>query len=139
MTKRGHHSSGHTNISENVLGPFNLIGQVKRTLVQALRLCTGLTVHKRSRGIALPFHDHGNRRGLGVSVTPRPLFYNRERPGTRCTIGWVGPRPSLDRCEKYRPPPPGLDPLTVEPLRSLLTTELLGPHITLDHSEISAE
>jgi hypothetical protein len=80
MTKRGHHSSGHTNISENVLGPFNLIGQVKRTLVQALRLCTGLTVHKRSRGIALPFHDHGNRRGWGVSVTPWPLFTPIKEP-----------------------------------------------------------
>ena len=48
--------------------------KVKVTLVQALRLCTGRTAHKGSRGIALPFHDHGTRRGLGVSVTPRPLF-----------------------------------------------------------------
>ena len=28
--------------------------------VQALRLCTGRTVHGGSRGIALPFHDHGS-------------------------------------------------------------------------------
>ena len=28
----------------------------------------------RSRGIALPFHDHGNRRGWGFNVTPRSLF-----------------------------------------------------------------
>ena len=27
-----------------------------------------------SRGIALAFHDHGTRRGWGVSVTPQPLF-----------------------------------------------------------------
>ena len=27
-----------------------------------------------SRGIALLFHDHGTRRGWGVSVTPWPLF-----------------------------------------------------------------
>jgi len=27
-----------------------------------------------SRGIALLFHDHGTRRGWGVSLTPRPLF-----------------------------------------------------------------
>jgi len=27
-----------------------------------------------SRGTALPFLDHGTRRGWGVSVTPRPLF-----------------------------------------------------------------
>ena len=36
--------------------------------------CTGRTVHRGSRGIALTFHDHGNRRGWGVSVTSRPLF-----------------------------------------------------------------
>ena len=47
---------------------------IKCTLVQALRLCTGRTAHRGSRGIALPFHDHGIRRGWGVSVTLRPLF-----------------------------------------------------------------
>jgi hypothetical protein len=47
---------------------------VKCTLVQALRLCTGRMAHRGSRGIALPLHDHGTRRGWGVSVTPRPLF-----------------------------------------------------------------
>ena len=48
--------------------------KINCTLVQALRLCTGRTAHRRSRGIALPFHDHGTRRGREVSVTPRPLF-----------------------------------------------------------------
>jgi len=48
--------------------------KVKCTLVQALRLCTGRTIHRGSRGIALLFHDHGTRRGWGVSVTPRLLF-----------------------------------------------------------------
>jgi hypothetical protein len=47
---------------------------LKCTDVQALRLCTGRTAHRGSRGIALPFHDHGTRRGWGVSVTPRPIF-----------------------------------------------------------------
>jgi hypothetical protein len=37
--------------------------KVKVTHVQALRLCTGCTAHGRSRGIVLPFHDHGTRRG----------------------------------------------------------------------------
>ena len=46
----------------------------KCTLVQALRLCTGRTAHRGSRGIDLPSHDHRTRRGWGVSVTPRPLF-----------------------------------------------------------------
>jgi hypothetical protein len=36
--------------------------KVKVTLVQALRLCTGCTAHRRSRAIALLFHDHGTRR-----------------------------------------------------------------------------
>ena len=31
--------------------------KVKVTLVQALRLCTGLTAHRASRGIALLFYD----------------------------------------------------------------------------------
>ena len=48
--------------------------KVKVTLVQALRLCTGRMAHRESRGIALPFHDHGTRRALEVNVTPRPLF-----------------------------------------------------------------
>jgi hypothetical protein len=39
--------------------------KVKCILVQALRLCTGRTAHRGSRGIALPFHDHGTRRGEG--------------------------------------------------------------------------
>jgi len=34
--------------------------KVKVTLVQALRLCTGRTAHSGSRGIALPFLDHGH-------------------------------------------------------------------------------
>jgi hypothetical protein len=51
-----------------------VVKYVKCTLVQALRLCTGRTAHRGSRGIALLFHDHGTRRGRGVSVTPRPLF-----------------------------------------------------------------
>jgi hypothetical protein len=30
-------------------------------------------------------------------------FYPRERPGTHCTGGWVGPSAGLDRCGKSRP------------------------------------
>jgi len=39
-----------------------IIIKVKVTLVHALRLCTGRTAHRGSRGIALLFHDHGTRR-----------------------------------------------------------------------------
>jgi len=37
--------------------------KVKCTLVQALKLCTGRTAHRGSRGIALLFHDHSTRKG----------------------------------------------------------------------------
>jgi hypothetical protein len=37
--------------------------KVKVTLVQALRLCTGRMALRGSRGIALAFLDHSNRRG----------------------------------------------------------------------------
>ena len=48
--------------------------KVQCTVVQALRLCTDRTAHSGSRSIALPFLDHGTRRGRGVSVTARSLF-----------------------------------------------------------------
>jgi hypothetical protein len=53
------------------------------------------------RGIALPSHDLGTRRGCAVSITPWPL-YPWKRPDTHCTGGWVGPRAGLDVYEKYR-------------------------------------
>src|SRR5215469_16749173 len=52
-------------------------------------------------GIALHFRDLSARRGYVVSITPRPL-YPRERHGTHCTGGWVGPRVGLDSCGKSR-------------------------------------
>jgi hypothetical protein len=54
------------------------------------------------RGIVLPFRDFGGRSECVVSITSRPL-YPRERNGTRCTGGWVGPRVGLDVCEKSLP------------------------------------
>ena len=66
--------SGSINLS------FLIKVNVKCTLVQALRLCTSRTAHRGSRGIALPFLDHGTRRGWGVSITPRPLFTRRKDP-----------------------------------------------------------
>jgi hypothetical protein len=53
---------------------FTVKVKIQCILVQALRLCTGRTAHRGSRGIALPFLYHGIRKGWGVSVTPRPLF-----------------------------------------------------------------
>ena len=51
---------------------YRLWAKTECICVQALRLCTGRTAHRGSRGIALPFHD-GTRKGWVVSVTPRPL------------------------------------------------------------------
>ena len=39
------------------------VKKVNCTLVQALRLCTGRTAQRGSRGIALLFLDHGTRWG----------------------------------------------------------------------------
>jgi hypothetical protein len=54
-----------------------------------------------------------------VDATLRPL-YPRERCGTHCTWGWVGPRTGLDACGKSRPRP-GFDPRTVQPVASRYT------------------
>jgi len=40
--------------------------------------------------------------GWMVNAKPRPL-YPRDRPGTYCIGGWVGPRADLDGCGKFRP------------------------------------
>ena len=73
---------------------------VKCTLVQALRLCTGRTAHRGSRGIAVLFLDHGTRRSEGSASFL--AIYPLERPGTPCTGGWMGPRTGMDRCGKSR-------------------------------------
>ena len=58
---------------------------VKCTLVQAQRLCTGRTTRTGSRGIALLFLDHGTRRGegsasrLGRSLPPGKTRYPLHR------------------------------------------------------------
>ena len=57
--------------------------------------------------------------GVGVSTTPRPLYF-RERPGTHCTGGWVGPTAGLDGFGKSRLPP-GFDPRTVQPVAGRYT------------------
>ena len=48
------------------------------------------------------FFNLGAKWGWVVNATPRPL-YPRDRPGTHCIGGWVGPRAGLDGCGKSRP------------------------------------
>jgi len=76
--------------------------KVKCILVQVLRLCTGHTAHRGSRGIDLLFHNHGTRSGEGSASCPGRSL-SRERSSTHCTGGWVGPRTGLDRCGNSRP------------------------------------
>jgi len=41
--------------------------------------------------------------GGGNSTLSSGRLYPRERPGTHCTGGWVGPMAGLVRCGKSRP------------------------------------
>jgi hypothetical protein len=104
------------------------------TLVQALRLCTGCTAYRRSRGIALLFHDHGTRRGWGVSVTPRPLFTPGKDPVPIVQeAGW--PQGRSEQVWKISPPP-GFDPQTVQPVASRYTNYTNWPTDIEDLHEI---
>ena len=77
--------------------------KVNCTLVQALRLPTGRTVHRGSRGIALPFIDYGTRRGWGVSDTSRPLFTPGKDPVLIVqVVGWA-PGPVWTGAENLAP------------------------------------
>jgi hypothetical protein len=77
--------------------------KVKCTLVQVLRLWTGRTAHRGSRGIALPFHDHGTRLGVGVSVTFRPLFTPGKDPVPNVQEAAWAPGPAWTGAENLVP------------------------------------
>ena len=95
--------------------------KVKCTLVHALRLCTGRTAHRGSRGIALLFLDHDTIRGWGVSVTPRPLFTPGEDPVPIVQESGWAPGPVWTGAEIS--PPPGFDPRIVKPVASRYTDD----------------
>ena len=81
----------------------NIGKKAKCTLVQALRLCTGRTAHRGSRGTALLFLDHGTRRGWLASVTPRPLFTPGKDPVPIFQeAGWA-PGPVWTGAENFAP------------------------------------
>ena len=88
----------------------------KCTLLQALRLCTGRTAHRGSRSIALPFLDHGTRRGEGSASRPgRSLPPGKSRYPLYRRLG--GPQGQSGQVRKISPPP-GFDPRTVQPVTS---------------------
>jgi len=93
--------------------------KVKFTLVQVLRLCTGRMAHRGSRGIALPFLDHGTRRGEGSASRPgRSLPSGKTRYPSYRRLG--GPQGRSGQVRKISPPP-GFDPRTVQPVASRYT------------------
>jgi hypothetical protein len=61
-------------------------------------LCTGRTAHSGGKDIALLFNDQQHWKGVRGQCHAPAAIYPRERPGTHCTGGWVGPRAGLDRC-----------------------------------------
>ena len=102
--------------------------KVKCTLVQALRLCTGRTAHRGSRGIALPFHDHGTRRGEGSASRPgRSLAPGKTRYPLYRRLG--GPQGRSGQVRKISPPPE-FDPRTVQPVISRYTYYATLPTIS---------
>ena len=60
--------------------------------------------------------------GWVINATPRPI-YPRERRGTHCIGGWV------DECGKSRPPTPGFDPRTFQPVDSRYTDCVIPAHV----------
>jgi hypothetical protein len=99
--------------------------KVKCTLLQALRLCTGRTARRRSRGIALLIHGHGIRRGEGSvsrpgcslppGKTPYPLYRR------------LGGHQGRSGQERKISPPSGFDPWTVQPVASCHTDYATRP------------
>ena len=108
--------------------PTNVSKIPKCTLVQALWLCTGRTVHRASRGIALLFLDHGTRRGEGSASRPgRSLPLGKTRYPLYRRLD--GPQGRSGQVWKISPPP-GLDPRAVQPVASRSTDYATRPKKT---------
>ena len=102
-----------------VTRPQCVKSKVKRSLVQALRLCTGRTTHRGSRGIALLFHDHGTRKCEGSASRPsRSVPRGKTRYPLYRRLG--GPQGRSGQVRKISPLPV-FDPRTVQPVASRYT------------------
>jgi len=65
--------------------------------------CTGRTAHRGSRGIALPFHDHGTRRGdCSASRSGRSLPPGKDPVPIVQEAGWA-PGPVWTGAENLAP------------------------------------
>jgi hypothetical protein len=100
---------------------------LKCTLLQALRICTGCTAR---RGVQVYLYSSMTAALEGVSGQQHAptALYTWERPGTHCTGGWFGSRAGLDRCGKSRL---HRDPIADRPARCsvAIPTELPCPYI----------
>ena len=109
--------------------------KVKVTLVQALRLCTGHTAHRGSRGIALLFYDQRHYKGVrGQRQAPAALY---PRGKTRYPLyrKLGGPQGRSGHVRKISPPS-GLDPRAVKTVTSSYTDWATRPTITLNGRSI---
>jgi len=82
------------------------------------------------RGIALLFHDRGTRSGVSGQQHAPAALYPRERPCTRFTGGWVGPRVGLDR--RKISSPPEFDPGPSSPVAQSLYRLSYRAHISYE-------
>ena len=81
---------------------FEVKVKVKRTLVQALRLCTGRTAHRGSRGIDILVYDHGTKRGKGSVSRPGCSLPGKARYPLYGRLG--GPHGMSGQVRKISPP-----------------------------------
>jgi len=103
---------------------FSIKENLKCTIVQALRVCTGRTAHRGSRGIALFFLDHGTRSEGSVSRPDRSLHPGKTRYPLYRRLG--GPQGRDGQVRKISSPP-GFDPRTVQLAASRYTDWATGP------------
>jgi len=90
--------------------------KVKCALVQALRLCTGRTAHRGSRGIALLYWPTALEGSEGSASRPgRSLPPGKTRYPLYRRLG--GPQGRSKQARKISPPP-GFEPWTVQPIAS---------------------
>jgi hypothetical protein len=101
---------------------------VQCTLVEALRLCTGHTANRGSRGTALPFHDHGTRRGEGSASLPGRSLPPGKGPVPIVQEAVWTPVPVWRGVENLATT--GIRSRTVQPVASRCTDYATGPILT---------
>ena len=85
--------------------------------------------HRESRGIALPFYDHGTRRGEGSASRPgRSLPPGKTQYPLYRRLG--GPQGQSGQVQIISPPP-GFDPQTVQLVASRYTNYATRPTLQM--------